>query len=77
MVKVVKGKTGRAKDRCRPLSETVERLATMIDKTRDDLSEPDIPRDLRRRLEALLTRLIAQLRQARALLRQCQAIPQA
>jgi hypothetical protein len=80
MAKAKKRKTvrkgGGIADRCRPLRQNVERLEAMIDKVRDDLSEPDIPRDLRRRLEQLLARLIAQLRQARALLRQCEAIPQ-
>ena len=77
MAKAKKRKKGSGTaDRCRPLRQNVERLEAMIDKVRDDLAEPDIPRDLRRRLEQLLTRLIAQLRQARVLLRQCEAIPQ-
>ena len=69
-------RSGRAADRCSPLRQNVERLETMIERVRDDLSEFDIPRDLRRRLEILLARLIAQLRQARAVLRTCEAIPQ-
>jgi hypothetical protein len=81
MAKMVKAKktvtaSGRAGGRCRPLRQNVERLETMIDQTRDNLSEFDIPRDLRRRLEVLLSRLVAQLRAARTLLRQCEAIPQ-
>jgi hypothetical protein len=80
MTKTAKAKksvrTSRAADRCRPLRQNVERLEAMIDHVRDDLSQFDIPRDLRRRLEVLLARLIAQLRAARLLLRQCEAIPQ-
>ena len=82
MAKMVKAKKtarkgGSSADRCRPLRDNVERLVAMIDRVRDDLSEFDIPRDLRRRLELLLARLVAQLRQARLVLRQCEAIPQA
>lgn len=61
-------------DRCQPLREHVERLQEEIAQVREDLAEPDIPRPLRRKLEQLLRRLLAQLRDAQALLRKCEAI---
>lgn len=61
-------------DRCRPLREHVARLQDDIEEVRGQLAEPDIPRDLRRKLEKLLAQLLTQLRQALALLRACEAI---
>lgn len=69
-------KSRKKTDRCRPLRENVARLQEMIRRVREDLSEPDIPPVLRRKLERLLALLPAQLRQAQTLLRHCEALPQ-
>jgi hypothetical protein len=62
-------------DRCRPLREHVRQLQAEIAEVRAQLAEPDIPPALRRKLQQLLNRLVAQLPRALALLRQCEAIP--
>jgi hypothetical protein len=52
----------------------VKQLQGEIREVRAQLGEPDIPADLRRKLQQLLKQLLAQLPRALALLRACEAI---
>jgi hypothetical protein len=62
-------------DRCGPLREAVERLDAQIRSIEEDLDEPELPADLRRRLEAMLKRLRAQLTRLQEELDRCEALP--
>jgi hypothetical protein len=65
-----------ANDRCQPLRQAVETTRNEIGVIETDLSDSDIPADLRQRLEALRRRLQLQLRRLEIELEECEELPE-
>jgi hypothetical protein len=65
-----------ASDRCQPLRQAVETTRDEIQVLDNDLSDPDIPVNTRRELEALRSRLKLQLRRLEIELEECEGLPQ-
>jgi hypothetical protein len=58
--------------RCDPLRQQLEVIDADLARLRDDLSEPDLPPDLKRRLRELLTKLQALRPEVQRVLTQCE-----
>jgi hypothetical protein len=62
-------------ERCQPLRDQLEDLDRRISDVQESLGEPDIPKDLRARLERMLRQLITTRERVRRALEACEKIP--
>jgi hypothetical protein len=73
--KPAKKRTAAEPDRCQPLRDQLAKLNKEIAGVQASLADPDIPRDLRKRLEQLLRQLLAMKKRVLRDLEACERIP--